>query len=79
MPAQARYSSWRTGLVNDLARKREEGFRKARLTIGGQLRILQGHAGGLHSSRSWQVGGSKLESSCVTISCCDLFLYSFGQ
>jgi len=38
---EQRYSSWRTGLVNDLARKREEGFRKARLTIGGQLRILQ--------------------------------------
>lgn len=37
---ECRYRSWRTDLVSGLARKREEGFKKARLTIGGQLRIL---------------------------------------
>jgi hypothetical protein len=38
---ERRYTSWRTGLVNTLSKKREESFRKTRLTIGGQLRILQ--------------------------------------
>merc|ERR1719335_1478741 len=37
---ERRYTSWRTSLVNELSRKREQSFREARLTIGGQQRIL---------------------------------------
>jgi len=38
---ERRYTSWRTNLVNELSRKREQSFRTSRLTIGGQQRILE--------------------------------------